>query len=116
MSTTRGSGISGHSRSAGTGQCINRSEPQFWYMIGKPDGRVLTERRSTPSIGSRLTLSDSALAGGRASRGKSGPQSRREETTEIRDKGLEVRPAGIISSDGVGNASTEKSAEEGGLL
>jgi hypothetical protein len=52
----------------------------------------------------------------RARRGKSGPQSRREETTEIRDKGLEVRPAGIISSDGVGNASTEKSAEEGGLL
>jgi hypothetical protein len=53
----------------------------------------------------------------RASRGKrSGPQSRREETTEIRDKGLEVRPAGILSSDGVGNASTEKSAEESGLL
>mgnify|MGYP003295943056 CR=1 FL=1 len=66
MSTTRGSGISGRSRSAGTGQCINRSEPQCWCMIGKPDGRVLTERRSTPSIGSRLTLSDSALAGGRA--------------------------------------------------
>src|SRR5918997_551711 len=68
VSTTRGSGISGRSSSAGTGQCINRSEPQFWCMIGDPDGRVLTERRSTPSIGSRLTSSDSALAGGGAER------------------------------------------------
>jgi hypothetical protein len=66
VSTTKGSGISGRSKSAGTGQCINRSEPQCWCMIGKPDGRVLTERRSTPLIGSRLTLSDSALVGGRA--------------------------------------------------
>ena len=35
---------SGWSRSTGTGQCMNSSEPQCWSMIGKPGGRVLTER------------------------------------------------------------------------
>src|SRR4028119_170955 len=62
----KGSGISGRSRSAGTGQCINRSEPQCWCMIGKPGGRVLTERGSTTSLGSPLTRSDSALTDGYA--------------------------------------------------
>src|SRR5215210_7719787 len=59
VSMTRGSGISGRRDSTGRDQCRKRSVPQCWYMIGQPDGRARTARRSASSIISSSIVFDS---------------------------------------------------------